>query len=244
MRKNKIDISNLSDVEIYKLVLNKKIYRFPKNFWNFNTAKNITKYLIEDVLKWSDEDVKIKLKQQTFCDHKLRGMLDTLFNNSPYKALNNAYPSKYKPWELNITLGGYWNEKTAYEFIKWYIEKNKWSKEDIKDNFSKTMLINAGYDRAMECIEEDTFGIIDKLYPGEFKPWELKQVSIEYWNKETMGQALRWLVEDKLKIDLSKDKIKITNEFLINNGLGRLATYIYKYKISIYDLVCYAYPEQ
>lgn len=248
MTRNKINISSLTDTDIYKLVLENKLSRFPRYFWEkpgaLESAKEITLFLIEKILKWTDKEIKEQLSQNTFFDNKLRGMLSTLFNSSPYAALNNAYPDKFKPWELNVTHFHFWNAETAYEFIKWVIEeKYKWDAEQIKDNFSKTWLVNLGYDEAMDCIKEDTYGIINKLYPNVFRPWELKQVAINYWTQETMGEAIKWLIEEKVKIkDITEEKITV--ELLESNGLARLVTYIYKKKISLYELINMAYPNK
>lgn len=248
MKKGSLNLSSLDDVEIYKLILDRKMRCFPRGFWEkpeaFHSAKEITLYLFEERLKWSNEEIKKSLNQNTFFDNKLRGMLNTLFKNSPYEALNNAYPDKFKEWELPITPWNFWNEKTAYELVKWLIEKKyKWSSDEIKKNFSKTSLIKLGYDRAMDFIKEDTYGIIEKLYPGKYKPWELKQVAINYWTEETMAAAIKWLIEEKININIYEKKIKITNNLLETNGLGRLADYIYKNKISLDTIINVAYPK-
>ena len=75
--------------------------RFPMGTWiyfdavDYNAAAIVTKAMIEDVLKWSEEDVVKKLSQKIFYDNGLRGMLARVFDGSPYAAINNAYPGKY-----------------------------------------------------------------------------------------------------------------------------------------------------
>ena len=57
-----IDLTKYSEVEIYELVLNGTIGRFPPDFWNCDEvnsyAPQITKHLLEEKLKWSKEDIK------------------------------------------------------------------------------------------------------------------------------------------------------------------------------------------
>src|SRR3712207_9227798 len=97
-----------------------------------------------------------------------------------YRAINNAYPNKFKPWELKRTPAKFWNKETSYEFIRWFIEeKNNWTDEEIKNNFSKTLLINMGFDAPMDRMKEDTFEIINKLYPNKFKRSEERRVGKE-----------------------------------------------------------------
>lgn len=252
MKKSKIDISNLSDIEIYKLVLDNKISRFPRYFWgkpnSLKSAKEITIYLIEKILKWNNEDIKNNLCQETFIDYKLSGMLKQLFNGSPYNALNNAYPNKFKAWELKITPSNYWNRETVYEFIKWLIEeKYKLTDKAIKAIFNKTWASNKGYDCVMDFIEDDTITIINNLYPNKFMPWELQKagLTLEYWTKENIVKAIKWLVEDKLKYKSSVDiKKKLSKNAFINNGLSGLLYLMEKQNLSKFNLIDMTYPNK
>lgn len=78
--------------------------QFPKGVWNCNekydNAKEVTKTLIEKVLKWSDDEIKRKLSANIFRKYLLTGMLGYLFNNSPYLAIENAYSGKFKKSDL------------------------------------------------------------------------------------------------------------------------------------------------
>ena len=75
--------------------------RFQSGTWiyfdvvDYNAAAIVTKAMIEDVLKWSEEDVVKKLGTKTFKDNGLKGMLTNVFDGSSYAAINNAYPGKY-----------------------------------------------------------------------------------------------------------------------------------------------------
>jgi hypothetical protein len=87
------------------------------------------KWLIEERLKWSDEEIKSKLSQETFKENGLNGVL-RYFNSSPYQAMEAAYPGRFKKWEF--TQMGMWEGeeglKLAKEATRWLIEKKlKWS---------------------------------------------------------------------------------------------------------------------
>ena len=73
------------------------------------TAREATIWLIEEKLKWSDDDIKEKLSANIFEKNSLGGMLAILFNDNSYFAIENAYPGKFKPWELSGTPKYFWN---------------------------------------------------------------------------------------------------------------------------------------
>lgn len=102
---NKIhDINLLDAVEVYKLVLDRRIKIFPMGFWVRpealeNSAKCI-RYLLEERFGFSEQDIKEKLSIKLIKENKLAGMLTCCFNGDSYNAINNAYPNKFKPWEF------------------------------------------------------------------------------------------------------------------------------------------------
>lgn len=132
----KIDTSKLTDADIYKLILKGELKKFPDRFWTKPgaeySAKEITIYFIENILKWTDEEVKEKLCEKVFREHKLSGMLEYVFGRSPFKAIENAYPGKYLPWEFKSCYKGIWEDEEKKEAaIKWLLEKVK------KDKFEE-----------------------------------------------------------------------------------------------------------
>ena len=49
-------------------------------------------------------------------------MLNTCFNNSPYQAINTAYPNKFKEWEFNLVPKNFWTTEKGAEATRWLIE--------------------------------------------------------------------------------------------------------------------------
>ena len=243
----KINTTNLTDIEIYNLVLSGKLKRFPNYFWekpnSLGSAKEITKYLIEDLLKWKDDDIKKNLCQNTFIDLKLNGMLQRCFNGSPYSALNNAYKDKFKQWEISNTPLSFWTKEKAFESIKWLLEKKlKLTDFEIKEKYSRDFIINNGLCTAVKVLKEDAFTIINTIYPERFKAWEFTQTPIGYWDDTTVGEAIRWLIEDVLNWSDKEVVEKLTVSFLEVHGLSGLITYAGKKKLSIYKIMDLAYP--
>ena len=221
--------TNVTDISKYYLeeVLAKG-KQFPKDIWNYNSkydnAKVVTKTLIEKVLKWSDDEIKRKLSANIFIQNSLYGMLVILFNGSPYLAIENAYPGKFKPWELPCVSNSFWNLKTAKEATIWLIEeKLKWNDDDIKEKLSANTFIKNSLTSIISLFNGSPYLAIENAYPGKFKPWELPSVQKKIWNMETAKEATMWLIEEKLKWgdeDVRRNLSK--NTFKENSLVGML----------------------
>ncbi|MBE5821197.1 MAG: DUF4046 domain-containing protein [Clostridiales bacterium] len=79
-------------------------YVYPGKYkpWELNISKitddiamQAVKWLIEEELKWSKEEVCKNICANTFRDHGLESILSHKFGNSPIKALEFAYPGEY-----------------------------------------------------------------------------------------------------------------------------------------------------
>lgn len=128
-------------VEIYKKILKGELKKFPNRFWvdpgAEENAKQVTKYLIEDILKWTDEEVKCNLSELIFRKNKLSGMLECTFGRSPFKAIDNAYPNKYKEWDFKT------------------VPKGLWEKEDKRNEAIRDLLLKTNKDKFLELTNID-----------------------------------------------------------------------------------------
>ena len=201
----------------------------PKKNWNVKTAREATIWLIEEKLKWSDEDVRRNLSQNTFKENSLRGMLDVLFNGSPYFAIENAYPGKFKAWEFAKVPKNFWNLKTASEATIWLIEeKLRWSDEDVRRNLSQNTFKENSLRGMLDVLFNGSpYLAIDNAYPGKFKPWELSSVPKKFWNLETAKEATIWLIEEKLKWSDEDVKEKLTLNTFKENSLKSMLNYLF-----------------
>ncbi len=64
--------------------------------WTEDKAIVAIKWLIEEKLKWSLEEVAAKITSKNFYDYGLGGLYANFFKHSIIKALNLAYPKKFK----------------------------------------------------------------------------------------------------------------------------------------------------
>ena len=201
----------------------------PKKNWNVKTAREATIWLIEEKLKWSDEDVRRNLSKNTFKENSLRGMLNLLFNGSPYLAIENAYPGKFKAWEFAKVPKNFWNLKTASEATIWLIEeKLKWSDEDVRRNLSQNTFKENSLRGMLDVLFNGSpYLAIDNAYPGKFKPWELPSVPKKFWNLETAKEATIWLIEEKLKWSDEDVKEKLTLNTFKENSLKSMLNYLF-----------------
>lgn len=171
---NKEELYKLPAIEIYKLVLEGKVLKkFPNGFWQQSEAMDnavvIIKYLIEDYLKLSDEELKEQLSANLFIDNGLRGMLKAL-NDSPYDAINLSYPNKFKAWEFKVVPQGFWDdEKNIIKATKWLIEdKLKLSNDELYTINTKAFKTNG------------LGGLLSKFFNGS--PKKAIQEYLEYYN--------------------------------------------------------------
>ena len=198
--------TNVSEISKYYL---EEVLVKGKNFssgtWKcdekYENAKNVTKTLIERVLKWTYEDIRNKLTLNIFKKYSVLSMLVKVFNGSPYLAIENAYPGKFKPWELPCVSNSFWNLKTAKEATIWLIEeKLKWNDDDIKEKLSANTFRKYSLTGMFIILfNASPYLAIDNAYPGKFKQWDLPSVQKKNWNVKTARAATIWLIEEKLK---------------------------------------------
>lgn len=166
------ELSLLEPVEVYKLLLNKSIKCFPMRFFhddidNFN-SKQCLKYLIEEHLKLSDEDILQKINYNLFTTYKLSGMLAIKYDDSPFKAINDIYPNKFREWQFGNVPRNFWNDENSKEAIQWLLHTklkvnttediNKINKKTFKDHGLNSLIsykFNGSYKQALDFIKED-----------------------------------------------------------------------------------------
>lgn len=164
-------------IQIYEDVLRGTLKRFPRGFWvddenkNFQASAEITRYLIEKILCWDDEKVKRDISCKVFFEHKLRGMLYMLFNDSVFKALDNAYPGKYREWELKCTPRNFWTLENAKRATIWlFKEKLNWSDEKIRQNVSRKIFVENGLDTMMHVLfKNNAKEALSNAFPDLFR---------------------------------------------------------------------------
>lgn len=222
--------------------------RFPIGTWiyfdvvDYKAAAIVTKAMIEEVLKWSEEDVVRKLNRKTFYDNGLGGMLTQVFVSSPYAAINNAYPEKYNPWQFGYVPNLYWTNETATEATKWLIEKKlNWTEEDVVRKLNRKTFQDNGFGGMLNQIFNNSpYAAISNAYPDKYNPWQLDSVPRSYWTNETAAEATKWLIEEKLKWSEEEVSKKLRKKTFYDNRLRGMLKIVFNN--SPYAAINNAYP--
>ena len=141
-------------VEIYKKILKGELKQFPNRFWvdpgAEENAKEVTKYFVEEILKWNHDDIREKLCEAIFRKNKLSGMLESTFGRSPFKAIDNAYPNTFKEWEFKAAPKHIWEVKEKREeAIKWLLTK---ANKDKFEELTNIDFLNNGLGGLMDYL--------------------------------------------------------------------------------------------
>lgn len=216
-------LKGLNPEEIYLLLLNGSIRSFPDRYWkegekSIERANRCIRYLIEEVLKWSEDEVYQNFEHETFCKYGLRIMLKKCFNYRFTDALESAYPGVYKPWLFKIAPRNYWTKERFLEATRWTIEERvKIPKGKIPSVVCEQfMLENSLITGFIKFYNSSTFELIDELYPGVYERFEFKKTPRDYWNKERALDALIWGLSRKKKVTI-KGVIETTDLDFIKN---------------------------
>ncbi|MCK4476452.1 MAG: hypothetical protein KAU16_06965 [Methanophagales archaeon] len=189
-------------------------------------AKEATKWIIEEKEKIPFHEIPLKVSQRTFKDNGLSGMLTHAFNSSPYLAIDNAYPRRFKEWEFKQQ--GMWQGeeglKLAKEATKWMMEeKEKIPLHEIPQKVTAKMFADNGLSGMLSnAFTNSPYHAIDNAYPGEFKKWEFTQQGM--WKGEDglklAKEATKWVIEKKEKIPFHEIPQKVSQRTFTDNGLA------------------------
>jgi hypothetical protein len=183
-------------IEIYQDVLEKKIRRFPDNFFLGEEGKKyiryMTCYLLEERLSIPVHEIPLKVAANTLWSHRLKPPA-MMYGWNYYDVIDNAYPGIFKPWEFRQVPRKYWYGKEgrnrAIEAIKYVIKKElKIPIEEISlqvnFHFFKKYRLNGVFD----LFGQSPFQVIEAVYPGIFKTWQFAHVPMNCWKDQVYIQ--------------------------------------------------------
>lgn len=211
--------------QIYQEILDGKRNRFPLYTWsddqNNYLAKRVTKYLIENVLKWDEEKILENWKEQLIIKYKLAGVLSIRYRGSPYSMINDAYPNFFKEWEFKMTPKRYWTKEKALDALKWTIEeKEKLKDVQLLELYNIHWLFNHNLSSPCQIFWRNIpYAMINELYPNRFKEWEFKRTRSSFWTRQKALDALRWTIEEKEQIKDEEIRKKFNVHWLTKKGL-------------------------
>jgi hypothetical protein len=82
--------------------------------------------MIEESVGIRTEEIPRRISARHFEKYNLRGMLSLCFKGSLYRAVENAYPDRFKPWEFNNVPKNFWRGNQGLEnarrAVRWVVE--------------------------------------------------------------------------------------------------------------------------
>ncbi|MED1048552.1 hypothetical protein P4T54_29935 [Bacillus mycoides] len=193
--------------EIYQQILDGKRRMFPRGTWSEdidrNLIKRVTRYLIEVILEWDKNQIKEKWDLSIIKKHKLGGAIAIIYNDSPFKMINDAYPGLLKEWELKMAPLNYWTKETGLEALRWTIEeKERLTMEQLKEVYNHKWLIKHKLHAPCHRLwENNAYLMINDLYPNQFKPFHFKCATTNYWTKEIALRELACIIQEEQLVD-------------------------------------------
>ncbi|WP_368495866.1 DUF4046 domain-containing protein [Bacillus cereus] len=201
MKANCVDTIKIED--IYQEILDGNRRNFPQYIWSEDIdrelAKRITRYLLEQVLNWNTEQIINGWTTDLIVKYKLSGMLSIVYNGNLNQTLHDAYPDRFKEWQLRVAPNRYWAAENSLEALKWTIEvKEQLSDEGVLTIYDKSWLRHHKLGTPLKVYwNESPFRMLDALYPGKFKAWQMRKTPRGFWTKETALDLLKWTIEVK-----------------------------------------------
>lgn len=101
-RNKELKLVKNEPVDLYKKVLSGEIKSFPYNFFkrkgkvNEKNCSEVTRYMIEEVLKMPLDQIPKKLKVEDFGRCKLKSMIMNCFGSNMYYTIDTAYPGMFE----------------------------------------------------------------------------------------------------------------------------------------------------
>lgn len=220
-KQTRIDITGLTDIEVYLAVRDGSLKRFPCGFLSKSTCKKILRWLCLDELKMTRQEI-CNLKQSFLFSNSLAGFRK-IFNYNMISIIQYSFPElDIKCWETAKVPDRFWNDKeNQREFIEWMAKKENIDLTRLEDvsKITSSMLSQYGASKA-RIVAGGTFELISSATVNRFQEWEILKIDI--WTEEKAITAIKWLIEEKLKWSDEQVKAQLTASVFRKNHLGGL----------------------
>ncbi|MCY0875625.1 MAG: hypothetical protein OWT28_05085, partial [Firmicutes bacterium] len=88
-------------------------------------AEAAVRWLVEQKLCVSIEDIPKAVRFTTFKDYGLDTMIKTVFGGSPFQAIDAVYPGRFRPWQFGCAPRDFWSgpdrERHIQEAMEWLV---------------------------------------------------------------------------------------------------------------------------
>ncbi|WP_456717751.1 MULTISPECIES: hypothetical protein [unclassified Bradyrhizobium] len=186
-------------------------------------------------------DLPKALDYAFFVKRALTGWLWAFYGNSPFRAINEAFPGRFLPHHMAQAPMRHWVGKGGRERAAAALREAFSATGYPEDLYPKLMterfLEEFKLTTPLQKLFGNHFAYLDAAYPGRYRPWELPVTPRGFFDVEAnVIEAIRWLVEERLGLALSKMKVaevwrervadRVTKDVFLANGLNEImATY-------------------
>jgi len=221
---NKIKFKN--KVEIYKDLLTNRIKLVPTGFWKSLTNSDITEIfhifvdcLLKDNIIENINDIPRLDSTPLYKEYKLISLFK-YYNTQD--VLEIAYPNRWKSWEFNRVIEGFWNKENNLKdacdwlILKLFEDKIITSLDNILDldgtifnKYHLEGLLTAKFN----C---SPINFWQYFFPNKWYVWEFKSVHKGFWeDKENRINSIKELCT-KLNIKIDELPLIINYPFIVN----------------------------
>lgn len=220
-RKNQKNISLLTDTEVYFRIITGEFKKFPNNFLNKTSCKNILRYICIDMYHMSRTE--ICHVNQDFLFKNYVGGFRKIFNYDVFSLVQYSFPElDIKRWEASKVSANFWqDEENQKDFILWIAQKENLDLNKLEDvsKINSRMIIQYGGSRARRSAG-GTFELISTVTGDTYKEWEV--LKIDTWTETKAITAIKWLIEDVLCWSDEQVVNQLTSTTFRSNHLGGL----------------------
>lgn len=214
-----LDYTSLTAVQVYDYVVAGRILTFPNGYVIPENMKEILREVILKRHKLTKEEICKKVNY-TYLKRFQLGGARRAFNGSMYELITYCFPEfNIKRWELNKVPNGYWkNKEFKKEFMLWVAEKEGIDLESVSDLSRITAKLIQSYGGSKVIDDMTVFEAIKLIAQTDVREWQV--IKVPSWTDEKVKEAVRWLIEEKLKWSHDEVVEKISARVFYAHDLG------------------------
>lgn len=201
-------------------------------------SKRAVILLLVHILGIEHGNIPKAINYETFIEYGLARFLWVFFNNSPFRAINYAYPGEFLPYHMQRVVNNYWKGKVgkrrAIEAIRKVLIETMYDEDEyprlLTWDFFEEFRLAVPLQKIFKC---DRFAYLNEAFPDQYHPWEFSITPKFYFDESPhVEKAVRWLVEEKLEFDIPSLSVKeiwkyqigrkITKEKFVEYGLREI----------------------
>lgn len=109
----------------------------PMGYWDKKEHRIMALKWLCEKLNVNKSNIKQKLITKNFKKYGLGALLSNKYNDTPYLAINELFPNRYKIWEVSRVPQGYWdNIHNCRNATIWLINKLDLSDEELNEKLT------------------------------------------------------------------------------------------------------------